>query len=218
MAHQQHSLGGLFSSADYGTEIKKMRAIAVGIRNTPMPAEIPLSKAEDMYLQTLKASGRFVDEGIKMHSDIGNLLAAESIFSTVRIVQHDQKKMNDRLFYSIIRPARAAGQTMVPSAPFKRETSALLMSVVFGFEALEDIDAAKAWWMRGADFGIILSFMVLAGRAANAVSSVVYEPLRDALKAATSATEMLITAMKWGSIAGGLYLLYGALKPEKAKR
>jgi hypothetical protein len=33
-----------------------------------------------------------------------------------------------------------------------------------------------------------------------------------------SALQTIITIMKWGSVAGGLYLLYGALKPEKAAR
>ncbi len=32
-----------------------------------------------------------------------------------------------------------------------------------------------------------------------------------------SGIETIITMMKWGSVAGGLYLLYGALKPEKSK-
>jgi hypothetical protein len=42
--------------------------------------------------------------------------------------------------------------------------------------------------------------------------------LDDTLKGIGSGLDTLITVLKWGSVAGGLYILYGALKPEKTKR
>lgn len=207
---QLQATGLWWQKADFSEEVAEMGGIASAIRDAPLPDQIPLKDAEELFSRALKASGRFVSQGMKAQADMGNLIASNAYYNSVRVVQRDQEKMISRLLYGIIQPARGSGVKTVASAPFKKETSTLLMSVVYGFEALEEIDAAKTWWLRGSELSFILSLFVSAGVYTNKLTTYLYEPLAKL----NSSMDKIVTLLKWGSIAGGMYYLSKALKPK----
>ena len=185
-----------------------------------MPENIPLSKAKDLVDRTVRAVSGFTDDGIRMSKDPTNFAVSSQILSATNAVQRDlESKVIVRLVIGVIRPAQQAGRKTVPSRLFGPNIASMLMSVVFGYEALGQIDSAKPFLIRNmpGTLNLIAKIGLVAISIGNMVGAVT-DGLKAAVDAASSITEMMIAALKWGSVAGGLYLLYGALKPQKAKR
>lgn len=185
-----------------------------------MPAEIPLPKAKELVTATLNAVSSFTNKAIEMSRGATSVFVSGRIAAASSAVTRDlQTKINQRLLHGLILPAQRAGRTTVPSRLFPSNISLMIDSVADGYESLEHIDEIKPFLIRNMPF--TLSLIAKIGSVAVAIGKIIgaaVEGLQAAVDAVSSGTEMLITALKWGSIAGGLYLLYGALKPEKAKR
>lgn len=208
--------GVLFADAeDFSEDVKKIRAIAEAIRAAPMPERIPVAKAELLLDRVFQISRNFSDQTERMVKDITNIFVSPRITFTQSSVHNDFLKKINPLVFDVIRPAKARGEATVPSNQLQRNVSSFLMSVVFGFEALQQIDEAKPFLIRNMPG--TLSLFVSLGRAAELVSEFVFEPLKQALNAAGDSMKMLIEIIKWGSVAGGLYMLYKALEPKKGQ-
>jgi hypothetical protein len=218
----QPAMGGIFfaDKEDFSTQIEKIRRIAEGIRATKMPEQISVTRAKELITRTLDATGNLVDKAIAMTKDITNVFVSDDIAASARAVQRAvTKKIIKELLVEVIQPAVAAGRTTVPSSRFGPNISSVLLNVVFSYEALQQIDAAKPFIIRNMPATLSLiakigSVVIILGNIAGSVAS----GLKEAVEAAASGTRLMIEILKWGSIAGGLYLLYGALKPEKGKK
>lgn len=208
--------GGLFAeSEDFSKQISLMKQIAEGISQARFSAEIPLSKAEEMTQLAIKAAQEFSDEAFRMMDDVTNFAVREQIAFIGGDVMKDLTKFIFlRLDREVLNPAKAAGAKTVPSDPFRRNIPAMLRRIIGGYEAFEELDEMKPFFVR--NMPATLRFFAKMGQVASTVG-VVTQSLKNAVDAAFSMTSMLVDMLKWGTIAGGLYLLYTALKPEGSK-
>lgn len=220
MAHNNQAMGiwPFKDAVDYSEDTKKMEAIAWAINSSQMPSEISISQAEKLMADVKRAVDRFVSDAQPVIENSPGV--RDSLRAAVKVVTNDYRDNIEGRLRSIINQSKAQGIATVPSFRFNhRDIHLTLLSVVHGYEAVQFIDEAKPFLVRSMPF--TMGIFVVIGRAVEAIVGVtqaVISGLGVAVKAAASGTEMLISILKWGSVAGGLYLLYGALKPEKAKR
>jgi hypothetical protein len=209
--HAYQPVQGLFfdDKQDFSGDIQKIRSVAEAIRATPMPERISVAKARLMVDRAGQVFAGFDAQVRRMLGDSSNQFVAPQIESTRT---HLASEMRKKITNSLVPLLR--GPT-VPSRDFQRSISSFLMSVVFAFESLQFIDDAKPFLIRTMPFTV--SLFVAIGRAVELASGTVFGPLKAAVDAADKSFGMMIEALKWGSIAGGLYLLYKAIEPKKGK-
>jgi hypothetical protein len=212
--HTQQAVGiWPFSSAvNFDKSNKEMTDIANAINRSKMPAQIPITQAQQLVDKTNKTVNRFVSDAQPVIENSPGV--RDSLRAAVRVVVRDQEQKMGRL-QGIINTARAQGQTTVASFQFNhRDIPLMLHSVVGGYEAVQFIDEAKPFLVRSMPFTVGL--FVTVGRVVEAIvgaAQATYSGLKAGVDAAASGTQMMIDILKWGSVAGGLYLLYKTLEP-----
>jgi hypothetical protein len=221
MHHQQtqQPTGGIFfqETSDFKGEILKMTNVANGIAKTGLPAQITIAQANKMISTTTRAVDEFRQKAYVVINDWGSAFVRDDM---KRLVDHVQwnwgRSIRDRLGGRVA-AAVAAGKKTVASGRyqegFTNNIANMLHGIAGGYEMLEEMEDAKPWFIK-----MLPSYMVgLMAAVGNAVASAaifVSEVLRTTLDEIGKGTRLLINVLKWGSVAGGLYLLYGALKPE----
>lgn len=212
--HSYQPVGWLFDSwgsEDYGSEIAKLRRIAEGVRSSQLPANISVTEAEKMLLQANKAAQVLTDNARELLADLSNLFVAESISSLAMAVQRDSGNMVGALLNKI-RYAKSSGQKTFPSREIKRLSTKVMMSVVYAYEGLADINESKPWFLRGAGVGLAVSLFISWAQAVQTVAD--YMPKMPDMPDFGPMLEIL----KWGSIATMLYIGFKVLSKQKGER
>lgn len=222
MYHQtQQSVGGFFfqETADFAGEIRKMNNVAEGIRKTRLPSEITIAQANRMISTVTRAAQEFQKKAAVIINDRGSAFVRDDLKASARAVQRSwEGKIRDRLMPRVA-AAVSQGKATVTSGAysdgFTFNIATMLFDIAGGYEALERIDSYKPWWLKMAP-SYMVGLMAAVGNAVANAAAWVSDLLGKTLDEIGKGTQMLIAVLKWGSIAGGLYLLYGALKPKKA--
>lgn len=218
MYHQTQQAVGIWpfkSAVDFSESNAKMTDIAWAINRSNMPAQISIKDARKLIAGVTKAISQFASDAKPVIASSPGV--RDSLRAAVKAVQWDFDTKIGRL-KSIIRTAEAQGKNTVPSFQFNhRDIHLTLLSIVGGYEAVQFIDEAKPFLVRSVPFMIGI-FVGIANVVQNiiGIAKSIASGLNQGIKAAGSGMDKLITMLKWGSVAGGLYLLYGALKPKKA--
>jgi hypothetical protein len=216
-ATQLQPIGGIFlhENADFGASIKEMTDLADGIRKSKMPPQIPIAKAQQMIRLIDKAVAKFQENGNRIINDGASYFVRDPLRAAVRQVGHEYtSKVTNKLTASV-NAAAARGETTVASHEFNyRSMPLMLYAIANGYDTLSLIDSFKPWFLKMVPSYTIGIFGAIA-KLVVSVAVFVARTLTAAIEAASKTTETIIALLKWGSVAGGLYLLYGALKPEK---
>jgi hypothetical protein len=208
-------------TADFPGEIKKMRDIANGILKTGLPAEIPIAQADRMISTTTRAAQEFQKKANVIINDPGSAFVRSQLKSSAASVQWDwERKIRDRLMPRVAQ-AKSQGKATVTNGSYQNSftfnIATMLFNIVGGYEALEEVDSYKPVWLRMAP-SYMVGLMATVGFAVANAAQYVADLLNNALDAAGKGSQMLIDILKWGSIAGGLYLLYKTLDPNQGKK
>ena len=201
---KKQQLGGIiFHEAaldDRRADVNKMIAVAEAINKSQMPDQISIASAEELVSKVTKAYNEFQNRALIVINDSASAGVRPAMRSAALAVQREYEQRILGGLLVTINQAKAQGKSTVPSFRFNhRDIHLTMLMIAHGYEALAEIESFKPWFIK-----MLPSFMTAEG-------------LKSTLNAVGSGLDVLITMLKWGSVAGGLYLLYGALKPKKAK-
>ncbi len=218
MYHQTQQAVGIWpfkSAVDFSESNAKMTDIAWAINRSSMPPQISISSAKKLIAEVAEATSRFAADAKPVIASSPGV--RDSLRAAVKAVQRDFNTKIGRL-KNIIGAAEAQGRNTVPSFRFNhRDIHLMMLSIVGGYEAVQFIDEAKPFLVRSIPFTI--GIFVAIGNLVQIIIGVhqsIVSGLKQGIEAAGSGMDKFIAMVKWGSIAGGLYLLYGVLKPKKA--
>lgn len=215
----RRSVGGFLfhEEADFDADIENLKGIAEGIRTSTMPPQITIAQAKKLIDLTTRAVNDFQKRASVIINDSGSAFVRPAMRSAAKVVQRDYEDKIQRNLGGIVKAAVSQGKSTVDSFRFNyRDIHGMIMSIAFAYEALKEIDDMKPWFVKLMP-SLVVGVVALIGNAVMSTALFSSDLLKQAVRAASTGTAMLIAALKWGSIAGGLYLLYGTLKP-KAKR
>lgn len=212
--HSKSPVGGLFfhETADFAGEIRKMRNIGNGILKSVLPPEITLTQADRMISTITRAEREFQKNAANIINDPGSAFVRDQLKFSARVVTHDYDAKIGKL-KELVGSARSQGKSTVPSNLFKPNLALMLFSIAGAYEALEEIDSYKPWWLRMQP-SYIVGLMATVGNSVANAATFVGSTLSSAIDAASTGTQMMISILKWGSVAGGLYLLFKTLEPS----
>jgi hypothetical protein len=219
-AIQPRPVDGWFfqETADFPFEIKKMRDIADAISKTPLPAEITIAKANRMISTATRAAQEYRKKAYVIINDSGSAFVRSDMKRLADSVQYDwERKIRDRLMKRVAAAVSAGKKTVAVGRyqeSFQNNIATMLFNIVGGYEMLEEMESYKPWWLKMQP-SYMVGLMATVGNAVANAATVVSEVLESAIDAAASGTKMMISILKWGSVAGGLYLLYKTLDPGK---
>lgn len=213
----QQSVGGLFfhEEANFGKSIKEMRDIADGIRASRLPVQISLYDAKKLIALTTKAVNAFQSGASKVINDGGSAFVRPAMRAVAKEVQNDYNSKIVQRLGGIVNAAAGQGKNTVSSYEFNyRALPLMLGNIANAYETLAEIDDMKPWFLKMVPSYTIGVFVSIGNKVIN-IATFTASALKNAISAASKTAEIVITVLKWGSIAGGLYLLYGVLKPKK---
>jgi len=181
--------------------------MAEGIRTAEVPAAMPVTAVKTL----VALSTRIFNEYNKAAQQaINSMPEIESrIRSSRNSIQDDFSRMIIGRIKNVI-----PGNTTLNGRIVVANVGLFLNHVAGGYEALaffEDIRPGFLNLIPDSAMRVIVDIAEFVAEIAEFIS----EGLEAGIKAGKALTFGLIDLLKWGSIAGGLYLLYGALKKDK---
>jgi len=223
MSNYQPTGGIIFHEAalnDRKEDIEKMRRVAWAIHESEMPSRISVQNAQELIDKVTRAANEFQ----KRASVIINDSASAGVRPAMKAAALAVKRAYDAdvagTLQNLVNQARAQGIGTVPSFRFNhRDVHLTLLAISNGYESLALIESYKPWFIKMMP-SFMIGMFVSVGRVVEkiiAIAGGAYEGLKKVLDDTSTGIEMLISVLKWGSVAGGLYLLYRALEPKKAK-
>ena len=221
---KKQQLGGIiFHEAaldDRRADVNKMIAVANAIDKSQMPDQISITSAEELVSKVTKAYNEFQNRALIVINDSASAGVRPAMRSAALAVQREYEQRILGGLLVTINQAKAQGKSTVPSFRFNhRDIHLMMLMIAHGYEALAEIESFKPWFIKMLP-SFMIGMFVSIGRVVQRIieiAGMTAEGLKSTLNAVGSGLDVLITILKWGSVAGGLYLLYGALKPEKAK-
>lgn len=220
MPHQQTALNGIFSSFDPASTnemASSIDQIAEGIRSSQMPPVISKSKADNMVVLVKSAVADYMRVAIKAQEampEIGGRVA-----SARSAVLNDFNRIIKGRVEPAVAKAKAGTPEVegtrvlagVPSNFMKGNIALMLNSIAGGYKALAFFEEIRPGFLFVPGMGTVVKIAEAFVDTAVAVSDALKKGLKQAQKGANVMMEML----KWGTLAGGFYLLYKTMQPEE---
>jgi hypothetical protein len=200
-------------TGEYIRKIREIKGVAEGIRTMEFRA-IGM-KITDVYRllkmmsDVTSAYVRTAHKAIQAMPEI-----SDRVESSMRVVQFDFQRIDGRLQEGI-RLAISNGQTQVNGPVVAANVSLMLLSVAHGYEALLFFESIRPAYLDLVPDSV-MRFVVDIAELVASIASSVSKAFTEAVEAAKKSAGWTLAMLKWGAVAGGLYLLYGVLKPEEA--
>jgi hypothetical protein len=209
-----------WETVDFGSTVRKIRNLAAGIRAAQLPPEIPTHRAKQMIQEAAAAQGLLGNKILSMGAGITNHFIAGKVMAVQKALHSATVPIFNSLFINLVRPAINAGRPTVPSTPFQREIPRYLEAIATGYESLQRIDEESGLLERAFRKDpfttTVMNKLADVSQVFVDLATAITEPLKKAVDAASSGARTLEAILKWGSIGGGLLLLYWyVLKPDK---
>lgn len=191
---------------------QSIRAIADGIERTELPNNaILVSDVKKLIALSSKAIVDFAQVSAQAASAAPEI--RDRILSSREAVQLDYKrKIVDRLEPAI---KGRSDKEAIRGSLVTANVGLLLRSIAAGYEALAFFVQIRPSFLSilpSSAIGVIVDIGELVVKIAKFVA----KTLEDGLNNIKKFTLTLLDILKWGSVAGGLYLLYGVLKEDKS--
>jgi hypothetical protein len=196
------------SSIKLRQKVRAIEAMAEGIRTAEVPAAMSVSSARtlvNLASQVFHQYDKAASDAIKSMPEIEDRIR----FSRNSIVDDFDRMIIGRILNALPGRSTVNGRTVVANVGL------FLNHVAGGYEALaffEDIRPGVLNLIPDAALRVIIDIAEFVADIAEVVSAA----LEAAINAGEKLTFGLIDLLKWGTIAGGLYLLYGVLKEDKS--
>jgi hypothetical protein len=202
--------GALFiQPEDFSAQIAALNEIAVGIETSRPEPQITIATANKFVKAAIEAGTPLTDKAIEMSKKLTNVFVTDQIVLAANSVFDGLQSDILPLIFNVIRPAKAAGLALVPSAPFQRALAKQVRAITRGWETLAFLEDIKPFILRNmpATLGLIAKI----GSLWVAVAEVISEPFVAAVEAADNlakAAKSGVDIVMWTTIGGGLFLLY----------
>jgi hypothetical protein len=197
------------------TELKQkadaIRIMASAIEKADLPQGIPVADTKRLIDLSTKAVVDFAQVSAQAASAAPEI--EDRILSSRSIVQQDyQQKITNRLVPAI---KGKSDRETIRGSLVTSNVGLLLRSIAGGYETLGFFVSIRPGFLSILPSSAMKVIVDIAELVAK-VAKVITEAFKEALNNVKKFTIGFMEILKWGTIAGGLYLLYEVLKEEKS--
>jgi hypothetical protein len=197
--------------AELKSKIDAIEKVSEGIRASEIPNQIAASDAKKLADLATKALLNYVQVAAKAAQAMPEI--RDRIMSSRESVQRDYLRM---IKGRILDPALKVGpEGAVDGSMVKANIALFLNHVAGGYGALLFFEEIRPGFLDMIPSSV-MRVIIDIGELIVKIAKFVAKTLKDGLDDAKKFVLTLVDVLKWGTIAGGLYLLYGVLK-EKDK-
>jgi hypothetical protein len=206
------SLASITRTVPLQQKIQSIGGIAEGIRTMKLDIGMPIPEALKLVDLATKATKDYVATANKVAARMPEI--SDRVIASRRVVEEDFRRIiNNRLLPGI--RGVPPGQTNVNGPVITANISLMLFSIMHGYEALLFFEE-----IRPGALDLIpasaMQVMVTIAETVASLSSTLTAAFKNSLDLAKKASSGLLSLLKWGTVAGGLYLLYEVLKPKES--
>lgn len=188
------------------SKVGELRNLALKIEKAPMPDQIPITQAQDLINKTNAAFNKFVsDAQPAIESNVRE--AREVLQSAVREVRRSHASKVGQVQKAII-SAQYEGKNTISSWRVPQNIANTLLNIVYGYESILIVTDAKPWFLK-------MPYMIDAFEAVAQSVDVIAAGVKGAAMIVSGTADFTISLLKWGSLAGIVYLLYRTSEESK---
>jgi hypothetical protein len=196
------------SSIKLRQKVRAIEAMAEGIRTAEVPAAMPVAAVKTLVDLATRVFNEYNKAATKAISSM------PEIESRIRFSRNSIQDDFSRMIVGRIKNV-IPGNTTLNGRIVVANVGLFLNSVAGGYEALaffEDVRPGVLNLIPDSVMRVVVDIAEFVAEIAEFIS----EGLKAGIDAGRKATSSLIDLLKWGSVAGALYLLYGVLKEDKS--
>lgn len=157
-------------------------------------------------------AGRYLAISRDLSRDLNGLMGLGGLQATI---DETKKEAADRgLSLSGIRVC------LEPIGPRDMRSQVLfsLNRIRIALETYQELEDMRPWFAKNAVFDFIFNALFKLGEATVSAAKLVGEPIEDLVNAFNAAMNATLQILKWGTLLGGLYLLWKVLEPEGTRK
>jgi hypothetical protein len=194
-------------------KIASIQGMAEGIRTMKTARGMSLGDARELVRLATKATNSFLATAKDAAEDA--FLISDQIISVRTAVSRQYAKAIKINITDAINRAAAPGGAGVVAGPIVTANVALMLDgIAGGYQQLEFFKDIRPAFIESMIPPWTMNTIVRIAELVMEIAEAVGAAFKNAFNFAKSASLGLLDFLKWGSIAGGLYILYDVLKPE----
>jgi hypothetical protein len=198
--------------------VKQMERLAFEVERAPMPQQIRLYNAELLVSRARAAYEQFVKRANAVINESSSYGVRSLMRKHLNAVTDSYQRKIGRV-QTAINQAKAQGLKEISGKYVAANTGLLLHDITGGYAAFAEIESYKPWFIKMMPELMLKLFVKLAEAVEVIIkyAGIIWDALTNTIDNIGRGTSILIDILKWGTLAGGLYLLYRTLEPKERK-